>query len=121
MKFGRHKDLTVQQVLDFKHTRYLRWCYYCNSNISFTDDILEEIHVIYNGKKSYDKRISKPGKDEQIHESINTIMNGSGDDMQRIKQWARRKKVNKQDLNRKFHTTKYLSRKGNLMAKNHGH
>lgn len=122
MKFGKYKELTVQQVLDFNHTRYLRWCYYCNSNISFTDDILEEIKIIYHGdKKTYDRTIEKPGKDEEAHESLNRYMSFAGDDMQRIKQWARGKKLKKHEYNRNYHSNKYKLRKGNLMSKNHGH
>ena len=56
---GKHKDRSVQQLLDLRHTRYLRWVYFNLSKISFLPDILDEIGI------TEEWRIEKPGKDPE--------------------------------------------------------
>ena len=59
MNFGRHQDMTVQQIIDFMKVngvKYLTWCYYNCSNISFNAQILD-ILGIYE-----ENTIQKPGK-----------------------------------------------------------
>ena len=58
MNFGRHTDMTVQQILTFKRVdglRYLTWVYYNCSNISFNAEILETLAI------SEEFAIPKPG------------------------------------------------------------
>jgi hypothetical protein len=56
IKFGKHADLTVQQLLDLKKGPYLVWMYFCCSAIDFFPDILDELYI------KEEQRISKPGK-----------------------------------------------------------
>ena len=63
--FGKYSDDPIWFVLQNKHTQYLRWCYYCNSTINFTDDILDEIGI------SKDYKIDKPGVNEELHFKLN--------------------------------------------------
>jgi len=53
MGFGRHHSQTVKDLIAKKKIGYLAYCYYNCSNISFLDDILDEIGA--------DVRIEKPG------------------------------------------------------------
>jgi hypothetical protein len=68
LKFGMYATLGVQQVIDLRHFRYLRWCYFNISGISFTDDILEEIHI------SEQYKIEKPGTDPDKCKEIGKIL-----------------------------------------------
>ena len=58
--FGKYKMYSVQQVLDLKAYKALRYYYYYCSNISFLPDILDEIGI----PEKY--RIAKPGTDEEM-------------------------------------------------------
>lgn len=64
MRFGKFADLTVQQCLDTKKRKYLRWVYFNCSNITFTDELLDElfIPVWY--------RIDKPSKNIELGEKL---------------------------------------------------
>ena len=64
MNFGRHHDLTVQNLLDLKKHPYLRWVYFNSSNITFMDNILETIGV----KEQF--KIHKPGTHKELGEAI---------------------------------------------------
>lgn len=64
LDFGKHNGWTVQQCLDMKNHRILRWYYYNCSMISFLPDILDEIGI------PEDKRIDKPGKAPEIGEAL---------------------------------------------------
>jgi hypothetical protein len=69
LKFGRHRDMTVQQIINLMQIgglRYLTWCYYNCSNISFNAEILDILAI---GGKNV---IAKPGnvsKEEYIEHS----------------------------------------------------
>lgn len=63
MKFGKYADLTVQQVIDH-YPRYIRWVYYNSSNITFLDDILNEVSIVE------ELRIDKPGINREMFENI---------------------------------------------------
>jgi hypothetical protein len=45
LKFGKFADLTVQQCIDTKKKKYLRWVYFNCSNITFTDELFEELKI----------------------------------------------------------------------------
>lgn len=65
LKVGPYAKETVQKLLDLKKHRHLRMIYYTYEAISFQDDILDEIGVIY--------RIDKPGSDPSLIERTNKI------------------------------------------------
>lgn len=54
--FGKHADLTVQQLLDLHEGPYLVWMYYCCAEIDFFPDVLDSIYI------KEENRIKKPGK-----------------------------------------------------------
>ena len=54
---GKYEGATVRHVVEMNNKDYLRWVYYNQSKITFTDDILETIGII-------DMQIDKPGKSE---------------------------------------------------------
>lgn len=54
---GKYENYSVQQVIDLKGYRYLIWCYFNQSNISFLPDILDELRI------PEELRIEKPGID----------------------------------------------------------
>lgn len=58
LKVGPHARETVQKLLDLKMHRHLRKIYYTYEAISFQDDILDEIGVIW--------KIDKPGSDPSL-------------------------------------------------------
>lgn len=45
LNFGKFADLTVQQCIDTKKRKYLRWVYFNCSNITFMDDVLDELKI----------------------------------------------------------------------------
>lgn len=65
--FGKFKDRTVQQCIDLKNHRMLRWYYYNCSMISFLPDILEEVGI------TDEWRIAKPGKDPDKGKELDAI------------------------------------------------
>ena len=63
--FGKYHGLTVQELLNLKHTRYLRWCYYNLDKISYVEEILVFLGIVE------DYVIDKPGKDPDKFNVIN--------------------------------------------------
>lgn len=116
MKFGQYKDLRVQELLDLKRYRYLRWCYYCCSGITFTEDILEEIGII--------KFIDKPGKDETFFEEECRIKDSNQENLTGVTKIIYQRKVNKIVKGKMANLTNNQnanpSRKS-MQWKNHGH
>lgn len=129
LDFGKYKDRSVQQVIDLKNVRMLRWYYYNCSMISFLPDILDEIGI------TEEWRINKPGKDPEKGKKLDNIKDSKsiafkksvyekGDLVQLgkiVKQKAKQRKraVFKEiafdrDDNRRFS-------KGNMAWKNQGH
>jgi hypothetical protein len=64
LKFGKFAELTVQQCIDTKKKKYLRWVYFNCSNITFTDELLDEllIPVWY--------RFDKPNKNTELGKKL---------------------------------------------------
>lgn len=79
MNFGKYYDLTVQQVIDKGQRAYLRWCYFNNSMISFSDEVLNNIGI------TKEHRIKKPGKDAQYHKEHDINMRVYRDNIEFIK------------------------------------
>ncbi len=71
MNFGKFFDLTVQQCIDTKKKSYLRWVYFNSSNITFVDEILEEIKI------PVEFRFDKPNKNIELGEKLEAILKES--------------------------------------------
>lgn len=127
--FGKHKDRTVQQVIDLKNFRALRWYYFNLSGVSFLDDVLDEIGI------TEEYRIEKPGKDPEKGEMLNAMKdcnaakfahaayeNGNGAALGKfIKQRKKEQKLKKGQLAEYERNDKKKFSKGNLQQVNHGH
>lgn len=114
LNFGKHSDKTVQQLLDLKNKKYLRWIYFNSSNISFLDDVLDEIVVLP------EYRISKPGKEPELFDKLQIEINKHTLGFTKFKREARRRKLRRVDIliNKRVATIRYS--KGSLQRKNHG-
>ena len=64
MNFGKYFDLTVQQCLDTKKRKYLRWVYFNCSNITFTDELLDELLI------PVGYRFDKPSKNVELGKKL---------------------------------------------------
>lgn len=113
LKFGKYSDLTIQQIIDQKHTQYLRWVYYNVSGIDFMEDIKRMI-----GIEEKDE-IPKPGVNPEKGQEITD---------KRIKSLDFKKKNHFDKINRKkkeFINLKIsrmeLPNKMNLTRRNQGH
>lgn len=79
MRFGKFYDLTVGEIIKyrgFKGTEYLTWVYYCSSNISFMQDVLDTLGIKEENKilkpgKTLDKELSKYMYEAMVNRSIN--------------------------------------------------
>ena len=59
LKFGKYYDITIQNLINYRNVKaytYLTWVYYALAQISFLDDILDELGILP------ENRIDKPGK-----------------------------------------------------------
>jgi hypothetical protein len=68
LKFGIHSDLSVQEMINLKKHKYLRWVYFNCSNIDFMEDVLDEIKI------PSDFRIPKPSKKTELHFELNKFI-----------------------------------------------
>lgn len=71
MNFGKFFDLTVQQCIDTKKKVYLRWVYFNCSNITFMDEILNEINI------PIEYRFDKPNKNVELGINLENIIKES--------------------------------------------
>lgn len=126
--FGRYHDMTVGDLLNcmgYVGKDYLRWCYFNCSNITFFDDILDELEI------PEEFRFTKPGSYPEDYENyvkerkqrkFNEIY-GELDDKEKLIALTQRKirKLN----GRKMHCLRSeLSSKesaGSMQWKNQGH
>jgi hypothetical protein len=60
---GKYDNVAIQELLDAHKNHYLRWVYFNMSNISYTDEILEELKI-------FKHKIPKPGKDPEYGEEV---------------------------------------------------
>jgi hypothetical protein len=74
LNFGKYFDLTVQQILDTKKRKYLRWVYFNCSNITFTDELLDELLI------PFDYRFDKPSKNIELGEKLDEKLKESYSD-----------------------------------------
>ncbi len=78
MKFGQYSDSTVGDLLNAGKNQYLRWVYYNQGGITFTDNILEQIKI---PERYY---ISKPGKNPEMLEEVDREVFGKLYGVQKI-------------------------------------
>lgn len=71
LKFGKHADLRVGDLLSGHKKRYLRWVYFNMSMINFNDEVLEILDI------TEEYKIDKPGKKEGGQEVINDLMDAN--------------------------------------------
>lgn len=122
LKFGQYSDLQVQNLLDLKTYKYLRWVYFNCSNISFMDDILDEIRIPLHF------RIVKPSKNTDLHFKLNEeIFDNLDDDFKEkylkkneklTSKRAKGKAITKMKQNENCYKKDYLRRKnqGNKLS-----
>ena len=114
MNFGRHHDLTVQNLLDLKKHPYLRWVYFNSSNITFMDNILETIGV----KEQF--KIHKPGTHKELGEAILELNLSYMGGLRKHILGLRRRSKYIGDKGASFRRDKIRYSKGNLQAFNQG-
>lgn len=114
MGFGKKHDAMVQNLLDLKNYKYLRWCYYNCSMITFMDDILDEIGV------REDERISKPGNNPEMFLSIQEKIDNSVCGLEKVKLVNKTKSREKGERVSKRVKENFKFSKKNLQSKNHG-
>lgn len=112
--FGKHANLSIQDMINVSMHAYLRWVYFFASNITFTDDILSEIGIT----NKY--RISKPGIDKK---KFNQIFDEYGEKLpyskKRISE-ARKKSFKHQHI-RRIRNVYRDNLPAKLQRKNQGH
>lgn len=64
LNFGKFADRTVQQCIDLRNRKYLRWVYFNCSNITFMDDVLDELRI------PVWYRFDKPNKNVELGEKL---------------------------------------------------
>jgi len=84
---GRAVGLRVQDLLNTGQLPYLAAAYYNYSNISFLDDILDEMGIT--------DRIEKPGTNAELFREWKKKRSASKTDMERIKGYSYHKKQRK--------------------------
>jgi Rps23 Pro-64 3,4-dihydroxylase Tpa1-like proline 4-hydroxylase len=118
MKFGQYSDLQVQNLLDLQRYKYLRWVYFNCSNISFVDDILDEIRIPLNF------RIVKPSKNPDLYLKLQEeTFESYSDKVKEIyleKQEKLRKKITKGKAITKMKQNENCYKKDYLRRKNQG-
>lgn len=129
LDFGMYEGRSVQQVIDLKNVRTLRFYYYNCSMISFLPDILDEIGITEKW------RIEKPGKDpekgkkldEWKDQNVRCYIGRLMDEDEKAAYKAGQKAyaVAKGEQNRKYREFKRKDSKtfskGNMAWKNQGH
>ena len=126
---GRYTGRSIQQMLDLKNYRALRWYYYNYSKITYQDDILEEIGITDRW------RIAKPGTDPELNEKLNewkeqnvTCYLGRLSDENAKEAYAKGGKVKKKIKSAAWRRYRDFKRKdnrdfskGEMQSINHGH
>ena len=94
--FGKYNGCTVRQIIDLGKQHYLKWIYFNMYGISFTEDLLNKIHL------DRDYRFIKPGaypdlwkEYNQILSSIPTLQHGIDNHNKKRKSTIRRRKLPK--------------------------
>lgn len=115
LKFGEYADLTVGDLLKIGKKKYLRWCYYHCSMITFIDEILDILSI------RDDFLIEKPGKNIELFEKHTELINGFTPGlMKKINKMHSSKVFKAKNKGRIKRENRYFS-KGSLQARNQGH
>jgi len=101
LKFGKYKDYTVEHLFGMKKQIDLTSIYFKLSNITFVDEILDELGITENF------RIEKPSKNEELYKDF------------MMEKYGVKQKPNKKLQRMKKETVSY--RKDFLTNLNHGH
>ena len=111
--FGRHHDMTVNDIL-ICDPEYIAWAYYSLANISFCEEVVSELKLI---------PIEKPGKDEEKLREYKRKKSAEYTSEQRqhgrYARWRKFKGKAKSKLVQVHKKTRYT--KEQLQAINHGH
>ena len=126
--FGQYRDMTVADLmytLDAYGKDYLRWCYFNCSNITFFDDILDELEI------PESLRFEKPGTNPEAFKELtkeikkrkfNEIYGGL-DEKEKVVALAKRKqrRARNKKLDCLRSEQKHRVTKGAMAWKNQGH
>ena len=112
MNFGKYFDLTVQQILDTKKRKYLRWVYFNCSNITFTDELLDELLI------PVDYRFDKPSKNIELGEKLDENLKESYSDAFKEKLKKKGKRLSDARAMKNELYSERITKKINLMNQN---
>ena len=113
--FGKFTDLTVQNLLDFKKTRDIRWIYFNCSMLSFKDEILEWAGI------TSEYRIEKPGTNKELYYKLNEYHKNKMSGFLILKKSCHTKRVLKSKMKDNNRVDRMRFSKGSLQAINQGH
>jgi len=114
--YGKYRELTVQSVFNIGRKEYIKWSYYNLSNITFADDILDELEIIEKN------RIEKPGKNADKWDNYQEFLSNSNStsDLEkkiRKKSYIKREKAKNSG---RFARDKIYYSKGSMASRNQG-
>jgi hypothetical protein len=115
LNFGKHRDLTVEYLIEHHYKIYLRWVYFNCSNITFVDDILDEINI------TQEFRFEKPNKNITLYNEFKEFIDSFRTDKTKERNAKKLDKflLTKAVKHRKYDNIHYS--KGSLIRRNHGH
>jgi hypothetical protein len=108
---GKKDGFSIQQLIDLKRFRYLRWVYYTYDRINYNEEVLEILKIT-------DMQIDKPGKDFKTAKAVEEFFDSKIPFKTRQHLNKKHKKI---QLAKKAHA--YNDRrnsKSSLQGKNHG-
>lgn len=119
LKFGKYHDTPIGMLIDLGNINYLRWVYYNSSNITFFDDVLNDIKI------PVEFRIQKPGCDSLKYDELKSFMYEKLSDKIKDKIEYKKEKIRNKNALGKLVANKNIDKirfsKGSLARKNRGH
>ena len=118
LNFGRFDGWSIQKIIDMQKTGYLRWIYFNLEGLSFSEDVLDSIHLY----SQY--RIKKPGKAPEKHRQLmnyQMVLINIKEPLNAIKRSSHMKKDNRRHIARNQISRFFESKKSVLQYKNQGH
>ena len=112
--YGKYEGVRVGDVLNLgiQGIAYLRWSYYNQSMISFSDEILDEIKI------TTEFRINKPGKDgRKLFEFRDNVLS----EEERILEYRVKRGIQKDKIKSRNIKSNFKNNKKALQLKNQGH
>lgn len=113
--FGKFTDLSVQNLIDMKKTREIRWIYFNCSMLSFKDNILDWAGIIN------EYRIEKPGTNKELYYQLNDEKKKRMSGFEIMKKGLHTNKVLKSRMKDNKRVDRFRFSKSSLQAINHGH